>query len=350
MYNGVVMTGGCSGSRSIPASDTVTERLVESFRGGPTLFLGEVRRYKGWDSPWRQDNLIQDVAVRLTAEKKEQLLQSDSNGRFEAVGIGPGRYRLDVSVPGLSVQRVEDTGRSRFNDGVPSTINIPEAGCVQTTLMMWPDQSIRGTVRDVEGMPVGSVAVRAYEIDDRGQVRPVDRMSYTKPDGSYVLPRFMNGTYLVGVNGERHADEGIYRMTFHPSAHSQLGAARLALEGKDLNNVDITLDRKRRIVRVNVRVEFGDGKPVPMALLSMERDDKGSISSDASGASSRFTNSDGVATLTLFEDDDYVLSASWLQLERGRTLASGKSNRVRIRASADEEVKLTMTADPKQPK
>jgi hypothetical protein len=64
----------------------------------------------------------------------------------------------------------------------------------------------------------------------------------------------MNGTYLVGVNGERYADEGDYRMTFHPSAHSQLGAARIALEGKDLPNIDVILDRPRRKVNVNVRV------------------------------------------------------------------------------------------------
>jgi hypothetical protein len=160
------------------------------------------------------------------------------------------------------------------------------------------------------------------------------RTATTNDEGRYLLPRLTNGSYVVGVNADWAADRGPYAMKYHPAAGSALAATSIVLDGKTLDNIDISLDPPRKLVDVIVHVVFADGKPASSALVSVERDDKGPLWGDARNPSASFTDSAGLLKVALFEGDQYVLSASWTEYDKSslplRTKAKAESNRVRV--------------------
>jgi hypothetical protein len=330
-----VFTGGCSGSRLISPTDVTVERMVDSFLRGPNLFLGEVRIYKGWDSPWRTDNLMSGVEIVLSREGKKWSTRTDQAGHFEVQGLPAEEYDLDVKSPGMSFERPEDSGESRFDQGVSSKVLMTSSGCVQAPLILWPDQGISGAVRGFDAKPLAGINVSAYKLDEQGRPSRVSaRTATTNDEGRYLLPRLMNGNYIVGVNANWAVDKGPYAMKYHPAAGSPLSATIIVLEGKTLNNIDISLDPPRKLADVTVRVVFADGKPASSALVSVERDDKGRLWGDARNPSASFTDNAGLLKVALYDGDQYVLSASWTEYDKPsfplRTKATAESNRVRV--------------------
>ena len=341
-----VFTGACSASMRISPADETVERMVDSFLRGPNLFLGEVRTYKGWDSPWRTDNLMSGVEIVLSREGEKWSVKTDTSGRFELKGLPAGEYDLDVEAPGMSFLRPEDSSGSGSGGGVSSRLSMNPVGCVQAPLILMPDQGISGTVRGFDSKPLSGINVSAYKLDDQGRPsRLSTRTATTNVEGRYLLPRLTNGSYLVGVNADLGVDRSPYAMKYHPAASSPLAAASIVLDGKTLNNIDIALDPPRKLVDVTVHVVFADGKPASSALVSVERDDKGRLWGDAGNSSSIFTDSAGSLKVALYDGDQYVLSASWTEYEPSvplRRKATAESNRVRVIAGQDAVAKVVL--------
>jgi len=341
-----VMTSGCSGSHVVAASDTITDRMIGSFLKGPNLFTGEVRTYTGWDSPWRKDNLINDVQITLTHEGKKWSTTSDVSGRFELRDLPAGDYDMAVRAPGMSFQQPGDDALFPVRSGVSPKLNMPASGCVEAPLMMWPDQAIKGRVTGRDGNPISHLKIGAYKLNEQGQpARTSLRATLTDEGGGYVLPRLPNGSYVVGVNADFGVDDSPYRARFYPSADSVLGAMTVTLDGKTYDHVDISMDAPRKLVDVSVKVRFEDGTPASSALILVERDDKGIIFGDPRDLASHFTNGAGVLNVKLFDGDQYLLAAQWTEFQPGsplRTKAVAESDKVRVVGGAGTMVTITL--------
>jgi hypothetical protein len=347
---GVVMTGTCSGSREIPAGNTLFERMVKAYTTGPNLFFGQVRSYKGWDSAWRTDNLLAGVEVRLEGEQKQWSAITSHDGQFEVSGLPAGTYNVRATAPGLSTGTQEPDGGSHAGDkGLPPRLDIPQQGCVELQLMMWPDQHIAGTVREASGKSVSGVLVRAHKLNKDGRFQS-EREAATDENGLYILPRLTSGTYIVGVNAGGPADNEPYRMTFHPAAHSVAAARKILVNGNGADNIDLTLDPPRKAVDFKVRVLFGDGKPAAGAIVIVERDDKGKIWIPGD-LPIILTNRSGTAVLRLFHGDEYVFSATWTNWPkntRPEDAIQYRSKKVRQIATADGMATITLNAQPER--
>lgn len=313
---GTFITGVCHGGAQLLPGSTRVERIVQSFLTGPNLLLGTVRRYQGWDSRYRSDNLIAGAEVSLTpvagaaggssgSALRPWSSTTSENGTFEVSGLPPGEYRFQVIVPGLAADPRSEDDKDKYRDRVPPIVRLPERGCVDIPVMMWPDQSISGTVTGADGKPVSGITVHACSIDSKDGSHRSEREAKTDAAGRYVLPRLAQGTYIVGVNVSRLEDSEPYRMTFHPAATRAQAAARIQMNGTSVEDVDLQLPRAREKTQVKVRVVSATGEPVRGALVPVWRDDKGNDSQSSSGLTDRA----GEIALQLWDGDEYTIYA-----------------------------------------
>lgn len=128
--------------------------------------------------------------------------QSDSEGRFALEKIDPGSYRLE----GLRSGYLQ-TGYGARRDNRNGAVLRLEAGQVlkDVEIKLVPSASISGTVRDLDGDPVGFAQVvtgrRSYVLDGPGDGDLFQLVGSTSTDdlGQYRIPYLRPGKYYVGA-------------------------------------------------------------------------------------------------------------------------------------------------------
>jgi hypothetical protein len=404
----VVMTGGCTGSTRIPPTDPHRiNRMVASYQATqqqpsspvPNFVFGDVRIYKGWDTQWRNDNFVADAEVELvpvasttnsthgaansepTPGRKPWSAKTGTSGKFEVEGLDPGAYRLSVKKDSLGAELQPRDAFRDFGESLPVQVQVPTNGCMELSVVLRPETRISGTVRSAavdNWKPVPQVKVTAFELDQSHGRRQSVRSAVTDDRGRYEITRIPAGTYVVGVNAERGEDSLNYPTTFHPSAASQHGATRVELVESNPNptapsrmvadGIDIALPASRRAVSVRVQVVWPDGRPAENAMLRIEHPENGGIYSvgrSTNGLDNRldgFTGVGGYTTVQLYEGTEYTVSAVWQKIERqspvtgtagavaprfpGRTLAWHLTDRLKVTAAPQAEVRLTLSDQP----
>jgi hypothetical protein len=323
-------------------------KIIASHMGGPNLFLGSVRLYKSWDSKYRDDALLADVDVKLAGKAKEWSARTDKSGRFIAEGLPTGEYRFSVVKPGLSAEMVSTRA---FEDGqAPDKIAIPERGCVQAPVMMYPDTQISGKVHGVDGQAMAGVRVFASEWESDGSVRE-KRAVKTDEQGRFTLSRLLPGQYVVGISAIT-AEDGEYAKTFHPASPNAAGATKITIaDGSRVDGVDIAVPLKRMTVTIRVKVEWPDKRPVARAMIDAEHPDRGSLTfAKPDEVRTRITDSEGFATLRLYEGAEYTFSALWnppeARTDPSQRESSHRTNRVTFIPAQDAVVTLTLNETP----
>ncbi|MBL0156961.1 MAG: carboxypeptidase regulatory-like domain-containing protein [Bryobacterales bacterium] len=324
--------------------------MVASYLGGPGLFFGNVRLYKGWNTAWRDDNLVEGAEISLKADAKDWTMRTGNSGRFEVRGLSPGEYRLAISKPGLSAE-VESKDRYREYEA-PGKIVIPQRGCVEVPVILRPDTTVSGTVRSVDGSPVAGIPVGAYEQDAKSRRQSV-RSAITGEDGRYEIPRLLAGRYIVGVGAEPGTN-GPYPTTFHPAASTDTGAMPVVVaDGKRVEGIDIVVPPKQSEVTVRIRVLWPDKRPVDFALIAVDHPQNGWVNSyNPKNRRAGFTDSNGFASIELREGTEYTISATWQKMEPqpgnviGRAVASHQTNRLKLIGAAGAELTLTLNEQP----
>lgn len=348
----VVLTGTCmSGALVRPENDEL-RGIIASYMGGPTLFLGDTRLYKSWDSKYRDDALLAEVDVKLSGKTREWSARTDASGRFMAEGLPPGEYVFSAVKHGLSA---EVASTRSFEDGQPpDKIVMPERGCVQAPVMMYPDTRISGRVRRADGQAVAGVQVFASEWAGNGSVRE-KRTAKTDEQGRFTISRLMPGQYVVGMYGLADED-GEYAKTFHPASPAAAGATQITIaDGTQVDGADIVVPLKRVAVTVRVKVEWPDKRPVPHAMIDAEHPERGSLTSarpKPEEMRTRFTDFEGFATVRLYEGVAYTFSAWWLPPEARtdptKRDAFHRTGRVVFVPAQDAIVTLTLNETPAQ--
>ena len=135
--------------------------------------------------------------------------------------------------------------RSETDDGareyaIPDIIHMPAHGCVEQPVMLWPDQHIAGTVIDRRGRPVEGLPVHACTLDETGHPRSSARKALTGPGGRYVLPRLLDGTYVVTINVDRRPGLHPCITAPPPSSFPKL-LAPVKVAGRSVDKVDFRM-------------------------------------------------------------------------------------------------------------
>ena len=345
----VVQTAVCSGSQQIRPGDIESIAKVSSYLEGPSLFLGSVRFYKGWDSRWREDNLMAGAKVTLKGHPKEWSMTTGEAGTFEARGLSAGEYPLTVSKPGLGAEM--EPGRISNEGETSIKIVIPERGCVEAHILLRPDTAISGSVQDIDGNPLPGVKVTAFE-QKPGENRSSVRTVTSGEGGRYEITGLSAGRYIIGVNAESGVDPE-YPATFYPTAPSEFGALQVALaDGKHVGDINILVPLKRKSVTVRVRVIWPDESPVANAMITADHPVNGRIYFSHQKPTEGLTGSNGFASIELREGTEYALSARWEKTEPssgndiGRTVAWHHSNPVKMIAGQGVDVTLILREQP----
>ena len=343
-------TAMCSGSRPVVSPlEPEMDRIIGSFLNGPNLFLGSARFYKDQFPLLRTDNFAAGVEVSLEGEKREWRVSTGESGAYRVEGLPAGEYRLKASKPGYSAEVPKDLFHPEGSP--PGKVVIPDRGCVEVPILLWPPTTISGTVRDVDGNPVNGIKITAYK-RGRGEDLTDIRTAQTDDNGRYEVARLLPGEYVVGFNAFRGDEEGEYPATFHPAAATSLAAMRLTVtENSTLSGIDITVPRKRQEITVFVQVQWPDGRPVERAIVDIEIPGKGRIWPKGGIAEARalVTDRSGIAAIRLREATEYILSATWSKPEPKsaenppKTYYWNATNKVRVKAASEIKVMLTLS-------
>jgi protocatechuate 3,4-dioxygenase beta subunit len=346
----MVYTAMCSGSRPVDSPlEPELDRMISSFLNGPNLFVGSARFYKDQYPLLRSDNFAAGVEVSLEGEKTEWRVSTGESGAYRVEGLPPGEYRFKASKPGYSAEVPKDLFHPEGSP--PGKVVIPDRGCVEVPILLWPPTAISGTVRDVDGNPISGIKVTAYQ-HGRGEDLTDIRSAQTDENGRYEVARLLPGEYVVGFNAFRGDEEGEYPATFHPAASTSLAAMRLTVAANSpLNGIDITVPRKRKEITVFVQVQWPDGRPVERAIVEIEIPGKGRLWPKGGLAEARtlVTDRNGIAAIRVREATEYILSATWSKPETKPAENPPKSyfwnatNKIRVNAAPEIKVTLTMS-------
>ncbi len=223
---------------------------------------------------------IRRARVSLARTEQGSLLRlivaTDDQGRFQFVGLPPGRYRINAALPGW----VTGEMGARGPGGQGMTLALTEGQTIRdVTIAMARGAVITGRVADMAGQPVVAARVLASErrivngavsfqsgfaglgsvTDDRGVYRLFGlkagtyAVSATPPPLQTPAARVVTQAELQWVAAPRTPGSSqtpppppgpmsTYAQVFHPSATDVAGASLISVgAGEERDGVDITL-------------------------------------------------------------------------------------------------------------
>lgn len=188
--------------------------------------VAHVEVYRAGDP---KGDLAQHASRWLTA------VDTDVEGRYEAKGIGGGRYMLHVSHP--------DHGTR-----IHGPVELPERGAAEGVDIYLGDPGmIAGFVLDVSGLPIAGAAASVRQLATGEPVLRRDEQLLTNEHGLFLVEDIPPGRYIVTVHAREHAQQ------------SKVVDASDALE-----RVEFCLGPE---ANVRVRVRDASGEPVEHAVL-----------------------------------------------------------------------------------
>jgi Carboxypeptidase regulatory-like domain len=240
-------TGNVAGQSAAPRSDApnVTYRIagvvVNSVTGAP---LAETRISLG-DTKTRKS-----VAQQKTVE----------GGRFEFVGLPPGKFSLDGSKRGYISASYEQ--HEQFSTAI---VTGPELKTDQLVLRLDPVALIGGHVRDEVGEPVRHAQVTLFREDHGGGMNRVNRLllATTDDQGYFDFSSLIPGTYFISVaakpwyavntastqtvgdggrSGVLPALDAAYPNTYYSSATEASGATPIVVKAGDHPEIEVQLN------------------------------------------------------------------------------------------------------------
>jgi protocatechuate 3,4-dioxygenase beta subunit len=204
-------------------------------------YVGKITgRVTGEDGRPMPDAVVYFYRTYARVPGPPQTATTDSEGKFQASNLAPGLYTVSASYPGyVSAQdAATESGESKFYRlGDSVNVSLVKGGV------------ITGTVRDANGEPVVTVAVRALRLRDANGRTLTRALSYSQPRmtddrGIYRLYGLQPGTYLVttggnlGFFGLPNAYDGD-APTYFPSSTRDTAAEVSVRSGEEATGIDI---------------------------------------------------------------------------------------------------------------
>jgi len=181
----------CSTTFKVKGKEHVLEALGNQVKGGPTRIVGTVLRrevlFSGTDQP------LAGVLVTAEIDGSSRKSTTDAYGRYEFLGLNPGRYTLTVSKERFVPETEQD------NRLLERSVLAGKKSCVEWNAGMWADGSIAGVVRGLDGRVLSGVPAQAFAAEGEQTRSWPDRVAASSRDGSYSLGPLPEGDYLVGL-------------------------------------------------------------------------------------------------------------------------------------------------------
>lgn len=328
--NTVIFTSSDSGSQRFgPESSEYLTAVVDSFLTGPNLVIGGA--WMAGSKP------VPGAEVTLVRKDTKWSGRTNASGRFEARGLPAGEYKFGIAKEKLVAERHTGSG---FEDGkVPDKIVVPERGCVEAPVYLWPDTRVSGTVTSADGNPVRGTKVTALRLDKDNKYDN-DRTAITGDNGQYSFSRLLPGKYVFGINAGRGVDEA-YATTYHPASPTQSGATPVIVgDNGAVDDIDIRTPLPRRLVTMRVRVVWPDGRPAAGAYATLILPERPGTSRTIDA-----TDAQGFASIQVFDGSAYEMSATWAlweQTEKRRPLSWHRADAVPFVGSPGRVVVLRL--------
>jgi hypothetical protein len=226
------------------------------------------------DAPTVQAN----IAVSIAGPESKRVL-TDSEGKFQAAGVKPGKYVVSATTP-------------RRYQGFPDrTVTVEDRGCAEVNWSTRLDGHIRGHLYFVDGSTAAGVYLSA-----------LGNYATTNSDGSFDFAGLPPGSYDLAVNRDFAPQDAnsYYRRVVFPNVIA-IGPG----ETVDQLKFFLPADSQPPSVPLQVTVLGFDGKPVPQAQV-LAYDDMWLNSVTPLMAE---TDGGGVAALTLRPGSQYDIEA-----------------------------------------
>lgn len=269
-----VLAFSALGCAAAAAAQTAPPRdqLPSSTQTGTAAIRGRVVAATG--RPLRR------AQIRLMAPelgRDERAIGTDDEGRYEFVGLPPGRYSLQVTRNGYLPIRYGQ--RRRLEQGrILELIDGQAAEGIDFTLQ--PTSAISGRITDEVGDPIAGVIVFAMRMDYWNGRRQLVPGSWTRSDdaGEYRVGGLVPATYVVlarsgdkWIVGDLDREDTMgYAPTYYPGIADAAAARRIQVGiGAEITAVDFSLTAARA---VNVSGTAFDslGRPLSFVLLVQE--------------------------------------------------------------------------------
>jgi protocatechuate 3,4-dioxygenase beta subunit len=186
------------------------------------------------------DTPIGGVMVSLEPESGQtRTTKTDAEGKFDAKGLMPGRYRINLSKEGFFKPR-------HSTDPFNVTLS-PGQNFTNARFQLAPGGMITGHILDEAGQPKKSVLVHALRPEYENGIRvlsPCDRSSIhafapTDASGAYRLSSLEPGKYYVSAATDRNCANGYYPNVTDP-ADSTLVVVK---SGAETSGIDLHLQK-----------------------------------------------------------------------------------------------------------
>ncbi len=239
------------GARPVLKLRSAEEREGLEVRLAPTSgATGVVKDFSG--APVAGASVRASLLTRKSAVRWSEA-RADEDGRFELLGLLPGKYRVDAR------DEVADEERARFLDGMAELEVLEGVGCEELLIELERASSVSGVVIDEWGMSVPQALVHVTHQPRPDEQRGAARATRADDFGRFELGSLASGAYVLraaalGFVGEREA------------ARVELGEGDLA------SGIAIVLKRheaaERAVVYGRARLKNG-GAPIALRLEDM---------------------------------------------------------------------------------
>jgi protocatechuate 3,4-dioxygenase beta subunit len=221
--------------------------------------------------------------------------KTEADGRFEIVGLLPGKYELDVSgTRGLQIASKPEVEVDEKQDQDDLRLELQASG------------TLEGVVRDAQGQPVGGATVAARD------GRRMWISTTTLDDGSFRFEQLTVGSVRV------HAQTDAWQTMRAPGqSDDDVPGERVTVAQGETTHVNLTVESRDGVIRG--RVVDADGGPISDAFVDAERESDSATTTDGSakrrlawGSWSRkpvLTDMDGNFELEQLAEGTYVLKA-----------------------------------------
>jgi hypothetical protein len=206
---------------------------------------------------------ISGVAIKVTSEDRTREFTTDSDGRFDITGLGPGDFQVEVVPP-----------EGYTGSNLKEEFSVRDRACRYLPFVLRPDGRIGGRISGIDGKPAKvEVFLLPAEWKSRGELGKVEigeaKSVPTDAEGRYELSGLRAGTYLLGVNVNGPSIGFPYLRLFYPGVSEFSAAAPITLGFGQKTKIDLQVGVLLKLYKVEGTVVWPDGSPALGVLVSI---------------------------------------------------------------------------------
>jgi hypothetical protein len=234
------------------------------------------------------------LAIKIRGPENRDL-NTGKDGSYSASELQPGKYTVSATAP------------SGLRTANSQTVIVTDNSCAEVDWNIAYDSHIHGKLTQPNGKPIREVAMQLTRRDP-SMWNGMSMVSLIMSDsqGRYDFSEVPPGDYFIVANSLGPSPTRPYPTYFYPGTEDKVAAITLHLApSESVDNVDLVLPASWQPIVVQAKVFMPDGSPALDAQVQAH--DLNYMASGESPMAS--TDSNGAASLTVYDDRAYYLTA-----------------------------------------